>query len=376
MSSAGDRTEQPTDKRRGEAKKRGQVAKSSDLNTAVGLLGVGLSLSFVAPMMFHRLETVVHDGLVRAGDPQAASSGLGATAMWALQSFALAAAPVVLIASVCGVLANVMQVKLRFTPLALKPSFSKLNPLPGVKRIFGKNGAVEAVKAIAKTGIVGLVAWLALKPKLPELLALTGRPPAEVLATLAALSRDVFLRIAVAYAFIAAADWFWQRRRHEQSLKMTKSEVKQESRQGDVSPEVKRAIKRRQFELARTRMLAEVPTADVVVVNPTHYAVALRYDGSKPAPEVVAKGVDHVAAAIRKAAEEHRVPIVHEPPLARALYAQVEVGQTIPEGLFAAVAEILAFVFRTAGRARAQRLNSSRRRPITRGMARSSQARR
>ena len=151
---------------------------------------------------------------------------------------------------------------------------------------------------------------------------------------------------------LAIADLLWQRRKIDKSLRMTKEEVKQEARQADLAPEVRGAIRRKQFQLARRRMLAEVPTADVVVVNPTHYAAALRYDGTKPAPELVAKGVDHVAAAIRAAAEEYGVPIVTDPPLARTLYRQVELGAQIPDELFAGVAQVLAYVYRVAGRRR------------------------
>jgi flagellar biosynthesis protein FlhB len=164
---------------------------------------------------------------------------------------------------------------------------------------------------------------------------------------------------------IAAADWAWQRRRHKTGMKMTKEEVRQEAKQADVPPEVKRKMKARQFELSRSRMLAEVLTADVVVVNPTHYAAALRYDGSTAAPQLVAKGVDHLAAAIREKAREARVPIVANPPLARTLYAEVELNAQIPEGLFTAVAEVLAFVFRTAGRRR-RTLKQNRTRPMKR----------
>ena len=181
---------------------------------------------------------------------------------------------------------------------------------------------------------------------------------------------------------LAIADLLWQRRKIDKSLRMTKEEVKQEGRQADIAPEVRGALRRKQFQLARRRMLAEVPTADVVVVNPTHYAAALRYDGTKPAPELVAKGVDHVAAAIRAAAEEHGVPIVTDPPLARTLYRQVDLGAQIPEELFAGVAQVLAYVYRIAGRRRhaarrrrrvaLQRLTQASsgrgRRPITRSL--------
>jgi len=267
------------------------------------------------------------------------------------------------------VLANVAQVKLRFTPLALKPKFSKLNPMPGLKRMAGKDGWVEAAKASIKTLVVGAVAFFSVWPRMAALGGLTGLPPDALVHELAFAIRDLAVRVAAAFALIAIADYAWQRRRFENQLKMTKEEVKQEMRQSDVSPEVKRAIKRRQFEAARRRMLAAVPTADVVVVNPTHFAVALRYDGSTSAPEVVAKGADLVAAAIRRVADEHEVPVVQNAPLARSLYREVELGQQIPEEFFQAVAEVLAFVFRTARGRRGPNLKRRGRKPITGGNA-------
>jgi flagellar biosynthetic protein FlhB len=200
------------------------------------------------------------------------------------------------------------------------------------------------------------MAFITVWPKLPKLGALTGIPPAALLSQLGGQVVSIVVRVGAMLLVLAVADWFWQRHRLEKTLKMTKAEVKAEARQSDVAPEVRGAIKRKQFQQARKRMLAEIPTADVVVVNPTHFAVALRYDGTTPAPELVAKGLDHIAAAIRAAAEEHGVPIVSDPPLARTIYRQVEIGSMIPEELFAGVAEVLAYVYRIAGRRkRAQR---------------------
>jgi flagellar biosynthetic protein FlhB len=165
-------------------------------------------------------------------------------------------------------------------------------------------------------------------------------------------AKDIVIRAAGAYLLIGVADYVWQRHRVNQSLMMTKQEVKEETKQKDLPPEVKRAIRRRQFQRARARMMTAVPQADVVVVNPTHYAVALQYGGDRPAPVVVAKGVDHVAAQIRRIATEHGVPIVPNQPLARELYRTVEIDQMIPADLYAAVAKVLAFVYRLAARKR------------------------
>ncbi len=256
---------------------------------------------------------------------------------------------------VAGICASVLQVRPKITPQALKPQFSRINPKNGIKRLFSVTAVFDAVKAIAKTSIVGGAAFLAVWGRLDSLAAMTGMPPAAILFTIAGMVSQVALYVGIAFIGVAGADYAWQRHRHEKTLKMTKDEVKQEAKQQDISPEVRRAIRRRQFQQARKRMIAEVATADVVITNPTHFAVALRYDGSRPAPELIAKGADLVAAAIREEAERYDVTVVTNPPLARALYREIEVGQMIPDTFFQAVAEVLAFVYRTAGRKAADR---------------------
>jgi flagellar biosynthesis protein FlhB len=359
-----EKTERATPRRREEARSRGRVPRSPEVNSAAVLIAISAVLALFGPRLLAAYESILQEGLTNAGDPKLVrGDGLGTLVGWALRGFALTAAPIALTALVAGVLANIAQVRLRITPLALVPSLGKLNPLAGLKRIFGRDGAVETVKAAVKTSTVGLVAFLVIKPRVSALSGLVGAPPSEVLGEIGGAVRALTLWAGGAFVLIAVADYSWQRYRHEQSLRMTKSEVKQDAKQTDVPPEVKRAMRRRQAELARRRMIADVPSADVVVVNPTHYAVALRYDGTKPAPEVVAKGRGVVAAAIRRVAEEARVPIVHNAPLARTLYSQVELGRMIPEELFTAVAEVLAFVYRTAGR---RSLKQRPRRPTTR----------
>ena len=351
--SADNRTEKATSKRRGEARQKGQVVRSVDVNTAAVLAATIGALAALGPRMLRQLEALMAQGLAQSGDPSlASSSGVHELTMWGLRAFGSIAGPVLGAACATGLAVNVLQVRLRFSPVALQPSLAKLNPVPGLKRLGGKDGVVEAAKAVAKTAAVGFAAFLAVWPRLPELGGLVGLPPAELLGEVGSMVMSVAVRVLFAFAVVAAIDWFWQRRRFEQRLKMTKEEVKQEQRQAELSPEVRRSIRRRQMEQARRRMMAAVPTADAVVVNRTHFAVALRYDGKKPAPEVVAKGADLVAAAIRKLAEENGVPVISNPPLARALYREVELGHQIPEQFFVAVAEVLAFVFRTAKRRR------------------------
>jgi len=346
-----ERTEKPTPKRRSKARREGRVARSADLSAAGALLGGLAALALQAPALLARTEAIVHDGLARSGRPGlvAEGAGLGALLAWSARSFAAAAAPVALGAAAGGLVAGVAQAGLRFSPKALRPSFERLNPGAGLKRLLGKRQLVELAKSLAKLAVVGGAGASALWAHASGLGALVGAPPGLLAGRIGSSVLSVAVRAGAALLALALLDYAWQRRLHERSLRMTKDEVKREARENDLSPELRGRIRRRQVEVSRRRMLAEVARADVVVVNPTHYAVALRYDGTRPAPEVVAKGADHLARRIREAAEEARVPVVHAPPLARALYRDVELGGLIPEELFHAVAEVLAFVFRTAG---------------------------
>jgi flagellar biosynthetic protein FlhB len=356
------KTEKATPKRRGEARNKGQVAKSADLSSTSGLLAACAALIVGGPRMLTQLEAMVTRGLAQSGNTKLATpEGLTSLSIWGMKAFASAIAPIVLAALITGLLVNFAQVKLKITPAALQPNFKRLNPGAGLKRLFGTSGLVETLKALAKLVTVGGMAFLTLWPKLPKLGSLVGAPPASLMSELGSQVTTIVIRVGGILMLLAVLDWFWQRHKLEKSLKMSKAEVKQEARQADLAPELRGAIKRKQFQAAKRRMLADVPTADVVIVNPTHFAVALRYDGAKPAPELVAKGVDHVAAAIRAAAEEHGVPIVTDPPLARAVYRQVDLGAMIPEELFAGVAEVLAYVYRISGRrTRARRREQKR----------------
>jgi flagellar biosynthesis protein FlhB len=227
---------------------------------------------------------------------------------------------------------------------------SRISPSAGAKRLFGKRMAFELGKVLAKVAVVGAVAAMSLVPMLRHLDAGVGTTPLGLGQMMGSSAKSIMMRVLAVYALIAVVDYVWQRRTFEKSLKMTKQEVKDESRNSDLPAEVKAAIRRRQIQAARARMMAAVPEADVVITNPTHYAVALRYDGTQPAPTVVAKGKNLIAAQIRRIAGEHGVPIVPDPPLARSLHASVEIDQMIPGELYAAVAQVLAFVYRMAGR--------------------------
>ena len=352
--SAGERTEKATPKRREEARKKGQVAKSMDLNGAI-VLFVGLgTLAATAPLTMNRLEQAMHDGFALIATPSVVSmDGMGVLFGEVGKTLAFAVGPVAFASLLAGVATSLLQVKWKPSAEAIKPDPKKLNPITGAKNLFGKRALFETGKSIAKLGAIAAVLAAAVLPDLDELAALVGMPPQLLLSELAHRILAIGFRAAAAYFVIACADYAYQRWSTEKQLKMSKEDVKQEFKNQELSAEVKGAMKRRQMSAARARMMADVPQADVVVTNPTHYSVALRYSSDHAAPIVVAKGKDLIAFKIRELAAANGVPVVPDPPLARSLHASVEVGQMIPEELYHAVAQLLAYVYRVAGRRRA-----------------------
>jgi flagellar biosynthetic protein FlhB len=351
---AGERTEKATPKKLREARKKGQVARSVDLNGAVVLMAGVVALSSFGPAMLRRVEDSMLGTLDLVRHPEVVDRrGLGALLQAFGEHVALALLPVVGICALAAVVVNVAQVGFKPSLHALKPDPKRLNPAQGFKHLFGTNSLVETAKSLAKVGLVGTIVALAVFPRLHDLAALVGTPAPALVPQLAEAVLGVARRAAAAYLLIALADTLWQRYRFAKNMRMDKQEVKEEHKQEELPAEIRGAQRRRAMEMARARMMDAVPTADVVVVNPTHYSVALRYDSSQPAPIVVAKGVDHVALRIRAVAREHGVAVVPDPPLARTLYASVDLDRMIPEELFQAVAQLLAYVYRVAGARRA-----------------------
>jgi len=350
-----DRTEKATPKHRQRAREKGQVARSPDLSGSLVVVAGVLALSVSGSRIVGASGSALREVFAQIAHPAEATSAAGLNGLMhlALATFVAAVAPVAIACLLAAVLIGVMQVGVRPTPQALKPDLRRINPVSGARNLLSLNLIFEALKAVAKIAVVGAIAVLAIVPGLTGLASLVGVSPDALGAILGQRALGIAQRLAVAYVLIGVVDYGWRRWRHEQQLKMTKQQLKDEMRQYGLPPEVKAALRRRQMQLARARMMAAVPEADVVVTNPTHYAVALLYDGSRTAPEVVAKGKDLVAAQIRRIAEENGVPVVSDPPLARALHQSTEIGQVIPEELYAAVARVLAFVYRMAGRRRA-----------------------
>jgi flagellar biosynthetic protein FlhB len=349
-----DRTEKATPKRRRDARKEGQIARSADLGGSLVLAAGLFALSLLGPHILSTAAQSFREILAAIAHPGQATSAAGLRELLhnGLATMLTTVGPIAAICMATGLLAGAAQVGFRPAPQALKLDFRRINPLAGMRRLFGPNLIFEAGKAVAKVAVVGAVAALALLPGMGGLASQVGLAPGALGSILGQRAMGIAQHATFAYLAIGLIDFAWQRRRIARQLRMTKQEVKDELRQYGVSAEVRAALRRRQLQAARARMMAAVPDADVVVTNPTHYAVALRYDGSRTAPEVVAKGQDLIAAQIKRVAQEHDVPIVPDPPLARALHNSTEIGQVIPEELYAAVARVLAFVYRLAARRR------------------------
>ena len=349
-----ERTERPTQKRLDEARKKGQVPRSTELTTAAVVLIAGAGLHFLGRNVGVGLYDIMRSGLALSReqvlDDSGALSQLGVSAAHAL----LACAPVLGLTLVAALLAPLAIGGWNLSFGALAPDFSRLSAAAGFGRMFSMRGAVELAKAFAKFALVALVAITFLWTKANELLGLGSEPTAASIGHAVSLSGQALLALGGALGLIAAVDVPWQLFNYMKSLRMTRQEIRDELKESEGNPEIKGKIRQMQQAMAKRRMMQEVPKADVVVTNPTHYAVALRYDDKRMrAPTVVAKGAGVVAARIREVATEHRVPIFEAPPLARALFRSVDLNGEVPARLYVAVAQVLTYVYqlRTAKRA-------------------------
>ncbi len=356
-----ERTEPASSRRIEQAREKGQVPRSRELSTFAVLLAAGGGLMAMSPHLMDSLAGVMRGGLTldrnAAFDPLQMLVRLQHQTMSILFDFI----PFILLMVIAALLAPMVLSGWLFTFQALQPDFSRLDPFKGIGRLFSTHSLVELAKALIKTVLIGGVAFWVIWHNKEAMFGLAGEPLNQGLAHLGSLMGVTFLSIVGSMILIVAVDVPFQLWEHASKLKMTKEEVRQEHKEMEGSPEVKAQVRRMQREMARRRMMAEVPKADVIVTNPTHYAVALRYqDKSMRAPTVVAKGAELVAARIRELGEEHRIPILEAPPLARALFRHGELGEEIPAALYTAVAEVLAYVYQlrhheTAGGAAPQR---------------------
>lgn len=343
---AQEKTEEATPRKRQEARRKGQVFKSVELVGALTLLTTYMVLKLVGPYMGGRVMTFSRTLWEQGATQDWSEAGVRLLLINTFLMVAAVVAPVLLAAAVAGVAGNVLQVGFNFTFEPLMPKLERINPASGFKRIFSARSVAELAKSILKITIISYIAYKTVADDIMIFPSLLGMEMVQVVQFLAGLVSRLLLWVGVAMLVMALADYLYQRWEYERSLRMSKQEVKDEFKQTEGNPEIRAKIKQKQREMARRRMMQDVPKADVVVTNPTHFAVALAYKQTEMgAPKVLAKGQDLVALRIRALAKEHQIPIVENPPLARQLHHSVEIGQEIPGDMYQAVAEVLAFVF-------------------------------
>lgn len=335
-----DRTEAATPRRLQQARESGQVALSRELGGFAGLAAFALMLALVAPALATRFVARL---AVPFRHPQLAPA---AAVRLLADAAAALLAPLLGAVLLAGALSVLLQTGFLVSAASLRPSLARLSPGAGLRRLFGADSLVEAIKALLRLAAMAVALWHALSGEWPRLWAAPFQDPRAMVPLLAALALRVLLALLLVQGAIALADILWVRRRHAQGLRMSRQELREEQKDLDGDPKIKARIRQLRFQRARRRMLAAVPRATVVVTNPTHYAVALAYDRARGgAPRVVAKGVDAMAARIRETAEAHGVPLVADPPLARALH-RLELDTEIPPEHYKAVAELIAYVWR------------------------------
>jgi flagellar biosynthetic protein FlhB len=344
-------TEEPTAKRLEQAREQGDVVKSTELTTFILLGGGTLAIAMFGKYIMFGLGRTLTLFLEQPDTMSVDGAGLAAMTRILLPKIAMALAPFFAVMVVAGLAGNLLQSRPGFSPSKIVPDFSKVSPMAGFKRLFGVEGWMNLVKGLAKMAIVGVAIWTQLWPERGGLEAILNQSTAAVVSDMSHLLFKVLMAALSALAVIAGLDYFWQRMRFLSRNRMSKQEIKEEYRQNEGDPTIKAKIRQIRHERAKTRMMAKVPGATVVIMNPTHFAVALKYESGKmAAPVCVAKGVDALALRIRAVAEENDVPVVENPPLARALHAAIEIDDPVPPEHFKAVAQVIGYVMRLQGK--------------------------
>jgi len=353
---AASKTEEPTPRKLEQAREKGDVAKTQDLPTFLAFLAVVSLIAIAGGPMAMALANALVPFIAHADDMRLTSASASGLARIAVTASAPILVGVLVAAAFAGAAGNLVQTGLMLTPDKLKPDFKKVSPMQGLKRLFGLDALVNFAKSVVKVIVIAALAWWVLKPHMPQMTNLAAVEPVAILP----LAADILKRLAFAVAglllVVTGADWFWQRQRFMKRMRMSKEELKEDFKQSEGDPHVRARQRQIRVDRARRRMMQAVPNATVVVMNPTHYAVALKYEqGDDEAPLCVAKGLDSLALKIRSIAEEAGVPIVEDAPLARALYAAVEIEEMIPPAHYEAVAKVIGFIL-SGGKKRASAL--------------------
>ncbi len=344
---SGEKTEEPTQRKKEESRKKGQVAKSAELSSVFVILAAFVALKTSGSYMYGKLA-----GYMRYifGELNVRGDFSIESIQWVILNagvvFLETVMPVLLAVLVVSVTVSFLQVGFNFAPELIMPQFSRLNPISGFGRIFSKRSVVELLKSLLKITIVGYFIYRYLREETIRIPALMMSELEASFAVLAAIIYDLAFQIALVILVLAILDYGYQWWEHMQNLKMSKQEVKEEMKQTEGNPQIKGKIREKQRAMAMRRMMTEVPKADVVITNPTHFAVAIKYEAGMEAPAVIAKGSDFIAQRIREIAKENDVTIIENKPLAQALFKSAEIGDLIPPDLYKAVAEVLAYVYR------------------------------
>ena len=348
---AASKTEDASPRKLEEARKRGEVPKSQDVVSWASLAAASGTIMIAGGWLVRDLVDHLTPFVMRPDAFDLNNGGAVGVARLALEAAAPSIVAVMGATALAGAAGNLVQHGFLLTTGPLAPQASRLSPMAGFKRLFGVDGLVQFLKSALKVGVVGFVAWAILAPHAREFELLPGMDLMALLPFAMEMLRNLFFGVLAVLGVIAGADWFWQRQRFMVRMRMTKEELKEDYKQSEGDPRIKARIRQLRMERAKRRMIQNVPKATVVVMNPTHYAVALRYDADEtPAPICVAKGMDSLALKIREVAEAHNVPVIEDAPLARALYATVDIDEVIPHEQYNAVAKIIGFVMQTAKR--------------------------
>ncbi len=345
------RTEPATPKRRKKAREEGQVARSIELTNAGIFLAIICNMLLFSGYTFRHLFDIIQEYFTKWLLINLNDINSYFILQLTMKKFLLTIAPWLIVTCFIGLVINFYQVGWLITWKPLMPKFSKINPIKGFSRFFSKDMLINLGKSLIKIIIVAVILYFTIKSDLPQIVQLMDKSPYDILTFISKLTLKIFLKIFLLFLIpLGILDFIYQKYEYEENLKMTKEEVKDELRQSEGDPEVKKKIRSKQLEIARRRMMKEVPKADVIITNPTHLAVALQYDRlTMPAPKVIAKGAGIIAERIKEIAKDNNIPIVENKPLAQTLFKIVDLGDFIPENLYKAVAEVLAYVYKLKG---------------------------
>lgn len=345
-----EKSEKPTPKKREEVREKGQVAKSRELASVAVLLSGLFTLGIFGSYIYSGIQEIMKKMLSNPVMMEPSVGEFMAFSRSAILSFIIMIAPLLAAVFIAAVLSNVMQIGVVFSGELIKPKLSKLNPVKGMARLFSLESLAELVKSLLKLAVIGITAYLCISKEMAGLSMLGDLEVGSIFLYMLETFYGIFLKCSIAVVFLAGLDYAFQRWEFEKKIRMTKQEVKEEFKKSEGDPLIKSRIRSIQMEMARKRMMQAVPKADVVITNPTHLAVAIKYDAAKMnAPTVTAKGAEKVAERIRKIAKDHNVPVVENRELARNLYKSVKIGQEIPAVLYRATAEVLAYIYKLKG---------------------------